>query len=119
MNIFSTFKQTAYTYSQRNGSNTWTGEDSGQVYHGLGVFKPRGMSDMPQLSTVETAEPTLNVKASEPFINRANPSEMEGDSVTVPSYSGQTFKVVGVTTAKNFRTGNVEHYRLHLQELAQ
>lgn len=119
MNIFTTFKQTAYTYSQRNGSNTWTGEDSGQVYHGLGVFKPRGMSDMPQLSTVETAEPTLNVKASESFINRANPSAMEGDSVTVPSDSGQTFKVVGVTTAKNFRTGNVEHYRLHLQEVAQ
>lgn len=119
MNIFTTFKQTAYTYSQRNGGNTWTGEDSGEVFHGLGVFKPRGMSDMPQLSTVETAEPTLNVKASEPFINRANPSEMEGDSVTVPSDSGQTFKVVGVTTAKNFRTGNVEHYRLHLQEVAQ
>ena len=119
MNIFTTFKQTAYTYSQRNGSNTWTGEDSGQVYHGLGVFKPRGMSDMPQLSTVETAEPTLNVKASEPFINRADPSAMEGDSVIVPSDSGQTFKIVGVTTAKNFRTGNVEHYRLHLQEVAQ
>ena len=119
MNIFTTFKQTAYTYSQRNGSNTWTGEDSGEVYHGLGVFKPRGMSDMPQLSTVETAEPTLNVKASEPFINRADPSAMEGDSVTVPSDSGQMFKIVGVTTAKNFRTGNVEHYRLHLQEVAQ
>ena len=119
MNIFTTFKQTAYTYSQRNGSNTWTGEDSGQVYHGLGVFKPRGMSDMPQLNTVETAEPTLNVKASEPFINRADPSAMEGDSVIVPSDSGQMFKIVGVTTAKNFRTGNVEHYRLHLQEVAQ
>lgn len=119
MNIFSNFAQTAYTYHKRRASDTWTGSDTAEDYQGWGVFKIRNLSDLPQLNVTETAQPTLNIKPSEPFINRKNTGAMVGDSVTIPSYNGTTYKVVGVTTAMNYRTKRVEHYRLILQEVAK
>ena len=44
---------------------------------------------------------------------------MIGDTITVPANTGALYRVTGVTTAKNFRTGAIEHYRLLLREVAQ
>ena len=118
MNIFTNFQMTPYVYHQRTASNTWSGKDASTDYQGFGVWKPRNNSDVPSMNAVEIAEPTLNVKVSEKFINHQDVGEMVGDTVTVPAVGGKTYRVAGVTTAKNFREKRVMHYRLLLQEVA-
>ena len=106
------FKQTPYTYHQRQQSDTWTGGQSSHDYPSEGVWKPRNSSDVPTAAPDEVGAPTLNIHPGEPFIPE-DVGEMIGDTVTV---NGQLYRVSGVTTANNYRTGNVEHYRLMLQE---
>lgn len=118
MNIYSAGLLTPYTYHQQKAQNTWTGATSTD-YQGFGVWKPRGTSSLPNESPNQTGEPTLNIKVKEQFINRKNPQAMEGDTVTVPSVGGRTYRVTGVTTAVNYRTRRVDHYRLILQEIAE
>lgn len=117
MNIFDNFQLTPYVYHQRTASNTWSGKDASTDYRGFGVWKPRNNSDVPSMYAIETAEPTLNVKVSERFINHKDVGEMIGDTVTVPAVGGKTYRVVGVATAKNFRERRVMHYRLALREV--
>lgn len=112
MNIFVNFKQTPYTYHQRQQSDTWTGGQSSHDYQSQGVWKARNNSDVPTDAPDETGVPTLNIHPNEEFIT-ADVGEMIGDTVTV---NGQLYRVTGVTTANNYRTGQVEHYRLTLQE---
>lgn len=119
MNIFTNFKQTPYIYHQRTASDTWSGGQASRDFSGTGVWKPRNTSDVPSMNAVEIAEPTLNVKPSEEFINKEDIGSMIGDTVTVPADTGALYRVTGITTAKNFRTGAIEHYRLLLQEVAQ
>ena len=119
MNIFSTFRQTAYVYHQRQAPDTWSGNGKSQDFNAFGVWKPRNESDIPTAFVSEVGMPTLNVKVSEKFINRKQPGQMIGDTVTVPAYGGHLYRVTGVTTAKNFREGTVSHYRLTLEEVAE
>lgn len=112
MNIFMNFKQTPYTYYQRQQSDTWTGGQSGRDYQSQGVWKPRNSSNVPTDAPDELGAPTLNIHPGEPFIT-ADVGEMIGDTVTV---NGKLYRVSGVTTAENYRTGQVEHYRLMLEE---
>lgn len=118
MNIFDNFQLTPYVYHQKSTSDTWSGKGTSTDYQGFGVWKPRHNSDIPAMNAVEIAEPTLNVKVSEKFINHKDTGEMIGDTVTVPAVGGKTYRVVGVTTAKNFREKRVMHYRLMLREIA-
>lgn len=118
MNIFDNFQLTPYIYHQKATSDTWSGKGTSTDYQGFGVWKPRNNSDVPSMNVVEIAEPTLNVKVSEKFINHKDTGEMIGDTVTVPAVGGKTYRVVGVTTAKNFREKRVMHYRLMLREIA-
>ena len=115
MNIFANFKQTPYTYHQMTQGDTWTGGQSGQDYQGQGVWKARNSSNVPTDAPDEVGAPTLNIHPSEPFIT-ADVGEMIGDTVTI---KGKLYRVSGVTTAENYRTGQVEHYRLMLQERFQ
>lgn len=119
MNIFSTMKQTPYIYYKRVSDNTWSGNGASEKFNSFGVFKPRNTASLPNANPDVIAEPTLNIKVSERFIERKKTSKMIGDKVTVPSFGGTTYVITGVTTAKNFRTGAVAHYRLHLQEEAE
>lgn len=112
MNIFVNFKQTPYTYHQRQQSDTWTGGQSSHDYQSEGVWKARNSSDVPTDAPDETGVQTLNIHPNEEFIT-ADVGEMIGDTVTV---NGQLYRVIGVTIANNYRTGQVEHYRLMLQE---
>lgn len=116
MNIFSTMQQTPYRFSKKTSDNTWTGANQTIGYDGWGVWKPRGTSTLPIESPDQTGQPTLNIKPSERFIDHSNPDAMIGSVVVVPSVGGKSYLVTGVTTAKNFRTKRVEHYRLLLQE---
>lgn len=112
MNIFANFKQTPYTYRQRQQSDTWTGGQSSHDYQSQGVWKARNSSDVPTAAPDEVGQPTLNIHPDEQFI-LADVGEMIGDTVTV---NGKLYRVSGVTTAENYRTGQVEHYRLMLEE---
>ena len=125
MNIFTTFKQTKYFLLDHDDSfsdswDTWTDNQinqSGQVYSG--VFKPRDGSNIYAESPEETGDATLNVKPNEAFINKSYPERMIGDTVVVYAKNNQTqrYTVIGYDTAMNYRTGQVEHYRLHLKRL--
>ena len=115
MNIFMNFKQTPYIYHQMNRSDTWTGGQSSHDYESEGVWKPRNSSDIPTAAPDEVGAPTLNIHPDEQFIT-ADVGEMIGDTVTV---KGKLYRVSGVTTAENYRTGQVEHYRLMLEEKFQ
>lgn len=125
MNIFTTFKQTQYLYIDHDemASNTWnTWTDSPRVMSGRtyrGVFKPRDNSNLFDESPEMTGDATLNVKPDENFINKAHPENMIGDVVIVyaNNQQSQRFSVIGYDTAVNYRTGQVEHYRLHLKRL--
>lgn len=112
MNIFMNFKQTPYTYHRLTQGDTWTGGQSSRDFKSEGVWKPRNSSDVPTAAPDEVGQPTLNVHPGEPFIT-ADVGEMIGDTVTI---NGKLYRVSGVTTATNYRTGQVEHYRLMLEE---
>lgn len=118
MTIFTTMRQTPYVFHQTTAINTWSGLDDTVDFNGWGVWKPRATSDLPTDSPNQTGQPTLNIKVSEKFIDHKNPQRMVGSTVTVPAIGGETYNVVGVTTAKNFRTGRIDHYRLILEERA-
>lgn len=124
MNIFTTFKQTPYKLVDRDASaNSWdTWSDApdpsdGKTY--MGVFKPRDSSNIYDESPQETGDATLNVKPGEDFIDPDNPAGMIGDAVYTTLTSGEpaAYTVIGYDTAMNYRTGKVEHYRLHLKRL--
>ena len=115
MNIFVNFKQTPYTYHQMNTSDTWTGGQASRDYTSEGVWKPRNNSDVPTAAPDEVGAPTLNVHPDEQFIPE-DVGEMIGDTVTI---NGKLYRVSGVTTANNYRTGQIEHYRLMLEEKFQ
>ena len=125
MNIFTTFKQTKYFLLDHDayfGANwdTWTDNQliqSGNAYSG--VFKPRDSSSIYGESPEETGDATLNVKPNEAFINKEYPERMIGDVAIVYAKNSQTqrYTVIGYDTAMNYRTGQVEHYRLHLKRL--
>ena len=121
MNIFTTFKQTKYLLLDHDvhagaSWDTWTDNQitqSGQVYSG--VFKPRDSSNIYDESPEETGDATLNVKPNERFIDKAHPERMIGDVVIIYEKDSQRYTVIGYDTAMNYRTGQVEHYRLHLK----
>lgn len=125
MNIFTNFKQTKYFLLDHDDSfsdswNTWTdnqNNQSGATYSG--VFKPRDSSNIYDESPEETGDATLNVKPNERFIDKAHPERMIGDTVIVyaKNQQSQRYTVIGYDTAMNYRTGQVEHYRLHLKRL--
>ena len=125
MNIFTTFKQTKYLLLDHDGYaganwDTWTDNQeiqSGATYSG--VFKPRDSSSIYDESPEETGDATLNVKPNEAFIDKKYPERMIGDTVIVyaKNQQSQRYTVIGYDTAMNYRTGQVEHYRLHLKRL--
>ena len=125
MNIFTNFKQTKYFLLDHDDNfgdtwDTWTDNQriqSGQVYSG--VFKPRDSSSIYSESPEETGDATLNVKPNEAFIDKAHPERMIGDVAIVyaENQQSQRYTVIGYDTAMNYRTGQVEHYRLHLKRL--
>ena len=125
MNIFTTFKQTQYLYINHDeyaGAtwDTWVDNPrtmSGRIYRG--VFKPRDNSNLFDESPEMTGDATLNIKPDEEFIDKAYPENMIGDVVIVyaNNQQPQKFSVIGYDTAMNYRTGQVEHYRLHLKRL--
>lgn len=120
MNIFTNFRLTRYHYAQHNPGasyypewNTWKDDywsTSGDFYYG--VFKPRTTSDLYSEDVSVTGDATLNVRPDEPFIR--NEKDMVGDHVQVES---NNYLVSAVDTAVNYRTGKIEHYRLHLKLL--
>lgn len=120
MNIFTNFRLTRYLYvthitiaSYYPEWNTWKDDyqsTSGEFYYG--VFKPRTTSDLYSEDVSVTGDATLNVKPDEPFIR--NEKDMVGDYVQVEDNS---YLVSAVDTAVNYRTGKIEHYRLHLKLL--
>ena len=124
MNIFTTFKQTPYKLVDRDKDmpswDTWSdAPDPSQGKTYMGVFKPRDSSNVYDESPQETGDATLNVKPGEDFIDPDNPAGMIGDAVYTTLTSGEpaAYTVIGYDTAMNYRTGQVEHYRLHLKRL--
>lgn len=124
MNIFTNFKQTPYKLVDRDKNtpswDTWSDAldpSQGKTY--MGVFKPRDSSNIYDESPQETGDATLNVKPGEDFIDPDNPAGMIGDAVYTTLTSGEpaAYTVIGYDTAMNYRTGQVEHYRLHLKRL--
>lgn len=120
MNIFTNFRLTKYHYATHTTTtgrypewNTWKDNyrsTGGAFYYG--VFKPRTTSDLYSEDVSVAGDATLNVKPDEPFIR--NEKEMVGDHVQVES---NNYLVSAVDTAINYRTGKIEHYRLHLKLL--
>lgn len=117
MNIFSNNTMTAFelrlpAVSSDNG-NTFTGASwTSEAISGFGVFKPRANSDIEEQNPDATGRATLNIAPSELPTELDTPDEqLVGSTVKV---GGGTYTVTQVATGKNFRTGEIEHYRLFL-----
>ena len=117
MNIFSNNVTTAFelrlpAVSSDNG-NTFTGASwTGEAISGFGVFKPRANSDIESQSPDALGQATLNIAPSALPTELDTPDEqLVGSTVKV---GGGVYTVTQVATGKNFRTGEIEHYRLFL-----
>ena len=117
MNIFSNNAMTAFELrlpaSESETGNTFTGASwTSEAISGFGVFKPRANSDIEEQNPNATGQATLNIAPSVLPTELDTPDEqLVGSTVKV---GGGVYTVVRVATGKNFRTGEVEHYRLFL-----
>lgn len=117
MNIFSNNATTAFelrlpAVSSDNG-NTFTGASwTSEAISGFGVFKPRANSDIEEQNPDALGQATLNIAPSILPAELDTPDEqLVGSTVKV---GGGVYTVTQVATGKNFRTGEIEHYRLFL-----
>lgn len=116
MTIFTNMSKTKY-YLWNAGVDTFTGSDAEPVdkHEGWGVFKPRLSSDQPADAGNDDGDATLNVAPAD-LPGEADLGLLIGWRVTVFSGDkGDVYRVIGVDVGKNFRTGQIEHYRLHLR----
>lgn len=117
MNIFSNNAMTAFELrlpaSESETGNTFTGSSwmSGAI-SGFGVFKPRANSDIESQAPDAIGQATLNISPSVLPAEIDTPDEqLIGSTVKV---GGDVYTVVRVATGANYRTGEIEHYRLFL-----
>lgn len=117
MNIFSNSAMTAFELRLPaiNGEtgNTFTGASwLGETVEGYGVFKPRANSDLESQSPDATGRATLNIPPSVLPSGLDTPDEQLVGAVV--EVGGGVYTVTQVATGKNFRTREIEHYRLFL-----
>lgn len=118
MNIFTGNTMTAFELRlpavSSDTGNTFTGASwTSEAVSGFGVFKPRSDSNIEEQSPDATGQPTLNIAPSLLPSGVSSPDEqLVGSTVKV---GGGVYTVTQVATGKNFRTGEVEHYRLFLR----
>lgn len=118
MNIFSNNAMTAFELRlpavSSDTGNTFTGASwTGEAVSGFGVFKPRSDSDIEEQSPDTTGQATLNISPGLLPSGVSSPDEqLVGSTVKV---DGGVYTVTQVATGKNFRTGEIEHYRLFLR----
>lgn len=117
MNIFANNAMTAFELrlpaSESETGNTFTGASwTSETISGFGVFKPRANSDIEEQSPDAIGQATLNIAPS------ALPAELDAPDEqlvgSVVKVGGGVYTVTQVATGKNFRTGEIEHYRLFL-----
>lgn len=117
MNIFSNNVTTAFELRlpavSSDSGNTFTGASwTGEAISWFGVFKPRANSDIESQSPDALGQATLNIAPSILPAELDTPDEqLVGSTVKV---GGGVYTVTQVATGKNFRTGEIEHYRLFL-----
>ena len=117
MNIFSNNAMTAFELRlpaiESETGNTFTGASwTSEAISGFGVFKPRANSDIEEQNPDATGQATLNIYSSTNFYLDTPDEQLVGSTVKV---GGGVYTVVRVATGKNFRTGEIEHYRLFLR----
>lgn len=117
MNIFSNNALTAFELRlpavDSETGNTFTGASwLGEMLNGSGVFKPRANSDIEEQAPDATGRATLNIAPDILPAELDTPDEqLIGSTVKV---NDGIYTVTQVATGKNFRTGEIEHYRLFL-----
>lgn len=117
MNIFSNNALTAFELRlpavDSETGNTFTGASwLGETLNGSGVFKPRANSDIEEQAPDATGRATLNIAPDILPAELDTPDEqLIGSTVKV---NDGIYTVTQVATGKNFRTGEIEHYRLFL-----
>lgn len=117
MNIFSNNALTAFELRlpavDGETGNTFTGASwLGETLSGSGVFKPRANSDIEEQAPDATGRATLNIAPDILPAELDTPDEqLIGSTVKV---NDGIYTVTQVATGKNFRTGEIEHYRLFL-----
>ena len=74
-----------------------------------GVFKLRNGMNVSNDQETKTSDATLHIKPSETFVSTG----LTGHGI---SFQGRSYEIVGTTEGMNLDTGEVEHYRVTLQE---
>lgn len=116
MSVFSLFDTVDYTFIETTPTSGGLG--SVAEYDGNGIFKERSGTALGDNRDSYDVTTTLHVRPDEAHIvaltGDGGGLNLVGHAVR---YDGQTYRIDGVTTGKNFDTGVVEFYRATLNKV--
>lgn len=110
MTVFETFELSTYTFLKLSTGGILGNQVQSQT-EAQGVFKER--EDMVVNNNLETktADATLHIKPSEPFVADLS-GYLVGHGVQV---DGRDYRVIGQTGGQNYQDGSLEHIRVTLK----
>ena len=108
MDVFATFVNEPYTFLTISRGGV-AGDGITARTEAMGVFKLRNGMNVSNDQETKTSDATLHIKPSETFVSTG----LTGHGI---EFQGRTYEIVGTTGGKNFDTGEMEHYRVTLQE---
>lgn len=108
--VFDVFKEQSYTYLQIKQS-TARGDKIVSEQELLGIFKDRAGQTIN--SRMESVASTATLHVHPEDFSFTSCDEFIGNGVRV---NGKEYAIVGATAGTNFENGQIEHYRLTLQE---
>jgi len=106
--VFDLFDLTDYTFLEISRGGV-AGDVILSETAAAGVFKLRNGMNVSNDQETKSSDATLHIKPEEPFVSTG----LTGHGIEV---GGRTYEIVGCTGGMNFDTGEMEHYRVTLQE---
>lgn len=105
--VFDVFEQQPYTFLSVSRGGVY-GNIITSTTEAMGVFKLRNEQVQVNNQELKQSAATLHIHPDETFAN----GDLVGQGITV---GGQDYEIIGQTGGMNYETGELEHYRLTLQ----
>lgn len=105
--VFDVFEEQEYTFLEVSRGEVYGNRILNEI-DALGVFKLRNEQVMVNNQELRQSAATLHIHPEDSFVN----DNMVGQGIRVGS---QDYEIIGQTGGHNYDTGELEHYRLTLQ----
>lgn len=106
--VFDIFESVPYSYLEISRGGVYGNRILSQT-PATGVFKLRNEQVIVNNQELRQSAATLHIRPSEAFAN----ADMVGQGIMV---NGKDYEIIGQTGGFNYDTGELEHYRLTLQD---